>query len=131
MVPCYEGTKSFAPSPQKMDFWPKNGQIWPAQNWHFGHFGPNICPFGSDDAMQNGKFWPNNGLFGTILDQKNNANEVPTWFSDMLLPPKMIRMFGPKTVIYAPKYALLGKLNPCLLIWCPVGWLVVVARGLL
>ena len=29
LVPWYEDTKSFTPSPQKMDFWPKNGQIWP------------------------------------------------------------------------------------------------------
>ena len=25
----YEGTKSFTPSPKKLDFWPQNGQIWP------------------------------------------------------------------------------------------------------
>ena len=70
----------------------------------FGHFGPNI---GLSDP------------FGTILDQKNNANMVPRWFSEMwvpelLLPPKMIRMFGPKTAIFAPKYAFLGF----------IGWLV-------
>ena len=40
-------------------------------------------------------------------DQKNNANEVPRWFSDMwvpelLLPPKIIRMFSPKTAISPP-----------------------------
>ena len=28
-VSWYEDTKSFTPSPQKMDFWPKNGQICP------------------------------------------------------------------------------------------------------
>ena len=27
MVPWYEGTKSFTPTHQNMDFWPKNGQI--------------------------------------------------------------------------------------------------------
>ena len=42
-----------------------------------------------------------------------NANEVPQWFSDiwvpeLLLPPNIIRMFGPKTAIFAPKYAFLG-----------------------
>ena len=29
LVPLYEGTKGFTPPPQKMDFWPKTGQIWP------------------------------------------------------------------------------------------------------
>ena len=46
-------------------------------------------------------------------DQFDNANQVPEWFSDMwvpelLLPPKIIRMFGPTTAIFAPKYAFLG-----------------------
>ena len=40
MVPWYEGTKGFTPSPQKMDFGPKNSQIWPntdifGQLWAF------------------------------------------------------------------------------------------------
>ena len=44
---------------------------------------------------------------------KNNANEVPRWFSDMwvsklLLPPKIIRIFGPKTAIFLPPNMLLG-----------------------
>ena len=34
------------------------------------------------------------------------------------------RMFGPKTAIFALKYAFLGTYRPCRLIWCPVGWLV-------
>ena len=29
LVPWYEDTKSFTPFPPKIDFWPKNGQIWP------------------------------------------------------------------------------------------------------
>ena len=33
-------------------------------------------------------------------------------------------MFGPKTAIFAPKYAFLGTYRPCRLIWYPVGWLV-------
>ena len=58
---------------------------------------------------------------------KKNGNGVPRWFSDMwvpelLLPPKIIRMFGPKTAIFAPKYAFLGTKRPCRFIWCPVGW---------
>ena len=58
-------------------------------------------------------FKPNIGLsgtFGAMPDQKNNANEVPRWFSDvkapkLLLPLRKIRMFSPKTAIFAPKYA--------------------------
>ena len=46
------------------------------------------------------------------------------WVPELLLPPKIIRMFGPKTAIFAPKYAFLGTYRPCRLIWCPVGWLV-------
>ena len=36
------------------------------------------------------------------------------WVPELLLPPKMIKMFGPKTAIFAPKYAFLGF----------IGWLV-------
>ena len=66
--------------------------------------------------------------FEAIPDQRNNVNEVPRWFSDMwvpelLLPQKIIRMFGPKMAIYAPKYAFLSTYSPCRLIWCPVDWL--------
>ena len=43
-----------------------------------------------------------------LCPTKNNGNEVPRWFSDigvpeLLLPPKMVRMFGPETAIYAPQ----------------------------
>ena len=43
---------------------------------------------------------------------------------ELLLPPKMSRMFGPKMAIFAPKYAFLGPYGPCRFIWCPVGWLI-------
>ena len=43
---------------------------------------------------------------------------------ELLLPPSIIRMFGPKAAIFAPRYALLGTCRACRLIWCPVGWLV-------
>ena len=72
---------------------PQNSQFWP-QIYIFGHFGPN-----------NGI----SGPFGVMPDQNNNANEVPRWFSDMSVPN--LRMFGPKMVIFAPKYALLGTFN--------------------
>ena len=53
------------------------------------------------------------------------------WVPKLLLPPVKIRIFGPKTAIYAPKYAFSGTYKPAgsfgaLL----VSWLVVVARGL-
>ena len=101
----YEGTKSFALSSKKIVFWPENGQIR-----------PKICIFGH--------FW-----HFLLCSTKNNENEVPRWFSDMwvpklLLPPKIIRIYGPKTTIFAPKYAFLGTYRPCRLIWCPLGWLV-------
>ena len=53
---------------------------------------------------------------------------MPRWFSDilvpkLLLPPKIIIMFGPKVAIFAPKYDFSGTYRPCWLIWCPVGWL--------
>ena len=46
------------------------------------------------------------------------------WVPELLLPPKIIRMFGPKTAIFAPKYAFLGTYRPSRLIRCPffVGW---------
>ena len=42
----------------------------------------------------------------------------------LFLSHKIIRMFGPKTAIFVPKYAFFGTYRPCQLVWCPVGWLV-------
>ena len=53
LVPRYEGAKSFASSPNKLNIWPKN-RI-------FDHFGPYIGF---------------SGPFGAMPDQKNNANEM-------------------------------------------------------
>ena len=71
--------------------------------------------------------------FSAIPDQKNNANDMPRWFSDMmvpelLLPPKITRKFGPKTAIFAPKCSHIGIAGSfgALLF----GWLVIVAHGL-
>ena len=47
--------------------------------------------------------------------------------TDMCVPDllvKIVRMFGPRTAIFAPKYAFLGTYRPWWLILCPVGWLV-------
>ena len=56
--------------------------------------------------------------------KKNNANEVPRWFSDVWVPellflPKIIKMLDPKKALFAPKYAFLpAHMVPCWL----VGW---------
>ena len=67
---------------------------------HFGHLEPNI---GLSDP------------FGAMPDQKNYANEVAwlfpdMWFPELLLPPKIIMMFGQKLAIFAPKYAFFGQI---------------------
>ena len=61
-------------------------------NLHFWSFGTKYWPFWS--------IWCH-------ARPKNNANEVPYWFFDiwvpeLLLPPKIIRMFSPKTAISPP-----------------------------
>ena len=45
----------------------------------------------------------------------------PIWWH--LLLHKKIKMFGPKTAIFAPKEAFLGNYRLNRLIWCPVVWL--------
>ena len=62
-------------------------------------------------------------------NQRNNANELLRWLSDMwvpeLSPPNILNgMFGPKNRHFAPKYAF-SSFGTLL-----VGWLVVVARRL-
>ena len=44
------------------------------------------------------------------------------WVPKLLLTPDKIRIFGPKTAKFGPKYAFLVILGR--LIWCPVGGLV-------
>ena len=70
-----------------------------------------------------------------IFGPKNNAKEVPRWFSyrwvpELLPPPKIVSMFEAKTAIFAPKYAFFGTYRPCGFIWCCVGWLVGGCRAL-
>ena len=50
---------------------------------------------------------------------KNNVDKLPKWFSVMLvprllLPPEKIRIFGPKTAKFGPKYAFLVILGQIL-----------------
>ena len=85
------GTKTFASSQKHYDFWPKTAK-----------FGP-IYAF----LVILGKFDP-------MSAQKNNANKVAGWFSDkwvpeILLPPNMIRINGPKMARFGPKLAFFDK----------------------
>ena len=78
------------------------------------YFGLNISPSDPFGALP-------------VARPKKNANEVPRSFSDMCLPeifdpPIEIRMFGPKTAIFALKYAFLSTYRHCHLFWCHVGW---------
>ena len=75
LVPWYEGTKSFTPSPKKKGFLVQKLPNL-AQNWHF---------------------WPNIGFFGPFVslpDQKNNSIKVPVWF---------FRYVGTKTFAFPSK----------------------------
>ena len=82
--------ETLLPLQKKLGFGPKNSKIWP-KVCSFGHCGPNIGMSYS---------------FGDVPDQKNNENEVPRCFSDMwvpqlLLPPNINRMFGPKAALFS------------------------------
>ena len=79
--------------------WVQKRFLPPTKNRNLAQKRPNLAK-----NTRSWSFWPNIGHlgpFGAMTDQKNNANEVSRWFSDMwvsklLLTPKMIRMFGPK-----------------------------------
>ena len=113
-------------------------RIFGSKTTKFGIFWPNISIFGQKLA-----FWSNIGVFGQILAflakywhfwpiqcharPKNNAGRCldgfsVMWVPSLLRPPQTISKFGPKTAIFAPKYASLGTYRPCRLTWCPVGW---------
>ena len=93
----------------QMDFWPKNGQIWPklAFSAKYQHFWP---------VWSNA--WP-----------KNNADKLPKWFSVMLVPklllnPIKIRLFGPKMAKFGQKSSFLVILGQILaflahIVQCP------------
>merc|ERR1712223_1339553 len=89
----YEGTKIFTPCPKKLDFGPKNGQIWPktgilgqisaflphliqgltknymnkVPRWVFRYVGNKTFDFSSkkkDFLPKNDQVWPKTGIFG-------------------------------------------------------------------
>ena len=75
------------------------------------------------------KFWGGMAINGFLTNKTMQSRCLSEWLSDkwvpeLLLPPNIIRMFGPKMAIFVQKYAFLGTYKPCRLIWCPVGWLV-------
>ena len=74
LVPWYEDTKSFTPSPPKNGFWPKNGQIWLKLAFlaKYQHFWPIWS-----------HTWP-----------KNNADKLPRW---------ILRYVATKTFTYSHK----------------------------
>ena len=79
----------------------------PPKNWILG---PKTAKFGQKLA-----FWAKYRHFCPIWSKawpKNDANKLSRWFSVMLVPkllltPIKIRIFGPKTAKFGPKYAFL------------------------
>ena len=89
----------------------------PPKNWILG---PKTAKFGPKLA-----FWAKYRHFCPIWSKawpKNDANKLSRWFSVMLVPkllltPIKIRIFGPKTAKFGPKYAflvILGQILPFL-----------------
>ena len=89
----------------------------PPKNWILG---PKTAKFGPKLA-----FWAKYRHFCPIWSKawpKNDANKLSRWFSVMLVPkllltPIKIRLFGPKTAKFGPKYAflvILGQILPFL-----------------
>ena len=85
------------------------------KNWILG---PKTAKFGPKLA-----FWAKYRHFCPIWSKawpKNDANKLSRWFSVMLVPkllltPIKIRIFGPKTAKFGPKYAFLvisGQILP-------------------
>ena len=108
--------------------------LHPLKKWIFG---PKRARF----LAQIWHFWLNISIFvpfGPMPDQKTMGARClgvfsVTWVPKVLLPPIKIRIFGPKTAIFAPKSNMLsqafiglaGSFDALL-----IGWLVVVVRGL-
>ena len=90
-----------------MDFWPKNGRIWP-KVCVCRHPGPNIGIFCQFDPMP---------------DQKTSRT-CEMWVPKLLLPLVKIRIFGPERAKFSLKYAFIGTYRHCRFIWCTVGLLV-------
>ena len=80
------GYQKFYSMPPKMNFWLKNGHIWP----NIGFFGP------FDPMPLKKEMWTScPGGFSVM------------WVQKLLLPPVRIRIFGLKTAKFGPKLAFL------------------------
>ena len=89
----------------------------PPKNWIFGQ---KTAKFGPKRAfsVKYWHFWP----ICSHTDQKTMRTNCPGGFSVMLVPkllltPIKIRIFGPKTAKYGPKYAFLVILGQIYSIW--------------
>ena len=97
-------------------------------------FGRNTAKFGSkyDFWAFWAKYWPFWSIC-CLAGPKNYANEVPKrcsdmWVRELLLPPKIIRMLGPKKAIFATNA---NSFQSIWLTWCDSdiwGWITVSAH---
>ena len=136
LVPWCKGTKSFT---QNCPVWPKTGifgqmlaflpYLVPCQPENNANKVPNFCFLQKKlwflapklpnlaQYMHFWSFWAKFGHFRPIWAHarpKNNANKVAGWFSDkwvpeLMLPPKMIWINGPKMAKFGPKLAFFVK----------------------
>merc|ERR1712004_447033 len=112
---CYVGNKAYDFSSKKRIFCQKNDQIWPKIG-SFGQFGPGHA--GLFSALLVGRLV----VVARGLYLARHLFTLFTWFSVMLVPkllltPIKIRIFGPKTAKFGPKYAflvILGQILPFL-----------------
>ena len=74
------------------------------------------------------EYWPIWSIwcYAKPIKQCERGASLVSWYvyTRTFAPSKVIMMFGPKTAIFAPKYAFFGTYRPCWLIWYPAGWLV-------
>ena len=74
------------------------------------------------------EYWPIWSIwcYAEPIKQCERGASLVSWYvyTRTFAPSKVIMMFGPKTAIFAPKYAFFGTYRPCWLIWYPAGWLV-------
>ena len=82
----------------------------PQKNGFLAQKRPNLA--------QNWHYWPNIGIFGPLgpmPDQKTMrtsclGGSFVFWVLKLLLTPKKIRIFGPKTAKFGPKLAFFGQI---------------------
>ena len=99
--------KFLLPAP-KIGFWAQKRPNL-AQNWHFG---PNIGIFAPFDLKPDQKTMQTSCLDGFLL----------CWYQNFYLLPYKIKIFGPKTAKFGPKYAflvILGQILP-FCTFCPM-----------